>query len=178
MIKEESCHARCFARAYVHIIEVSFLGWHGTRKFMMRASANSATKKLLWDPKGSVVASSAFIPRCREKKESASDELIIHNYRRLLKQTTDYPGQTHQKYLWIFIFYSQKFNLLASHRSHESPRGASLRPRLSALPPTRMSVGCDERNFSSSEECSLLLNSAGWHTRVYDACFVRFVRSV
>ena len=32
--------------------------------------------------------------------------------------------------------------------------------------------------FSSSEECSLLLNSAGWHTRVYDACFVRFVRSV
>ena len=42
---------------------------------------------------------------------------------------------------------------------------ASLRPRLSALPPTRMSVGCDERNFSSSEECSLLLNSAGWRTR-------------
>ena len=91
MIEEESCHARCFARAYAHIIEVSFLGWHGTRKFMMRASANSATKKLLWNPKGSVVASSAFIPRCREKKESASDELIIHNYRRLLKQTTDYP---------------------------------------------------------------------------------------
>ena len=27
-----------------------------------------------------------------------------------------------------------------------------------------MSVGCDERNFSSSEECSLLLNSAGGHT--------------
>ena len=43
---------------------------------------------------------------------------------------------------------------------------ASLRPRLSALPPTRMSVSCDERNFSSSEECSLLLNSAGWQTRV------------
>ena len=44
------------------------------------------------------------------------------------------PGQTHQKYLWIFIFYSQKFNLLASHRSHKSHRGASLRPRLSASP--------------------------------------------
>ena len=49
-------------RAYY---EVSFLGWHGARKFMMRASANSATKQLLWDPKGSVVASDANAPRRR-----------------------------------------------------------------------------------------------------------------
>ncbi len=48
--------------------------------------------------------------------------------------TTLATGQTHQKYLWIFIFYSQKFNLLASHRSHKSHRGASLRPRLLASP--------------------------------------------
>ena len=34
--------------------------------------ARFATKKLLWEPKGSVVASSAFIPRCRETKISAA----------------------------------------------------------------------------------------------------------
>ena len=50
------------------------------------------------------------------------------------KHSSFHSGQTHQKYLWIFIFYSQKFNLLASHRSHKSHRGASLRPRLSASP--------------------------------------------
>ena len=55
--------------------------------------------------------------------------------------------------------------------------GASLRPRLSALPPTRMSVGCDERNFSSSEECSLLLNSAGWYTRE-KRCVLREIREI
>ena len=49
---------------------------------------------------------------------------------------------------------------LANHAKAASQKARSL----SASPPTRMSVGCAERNFSSSEECSLLLNSAGGHT--------------
>ena len=36
---------------------------------------------------------------------------------------------------------------------------------LAATPPTRMSVGCDEGNFSFPEECCLLLISAGWYTQ-------------
>ena len=34
-------------------------------------------------------------------------------------------------------------------------KGASLRPRLSASPPTRMSVGCDDCRFIGTKECCL-----------------------
>ena len=71
---------------------------------------------------------------------------------------TIHSGKTHQNNLAQLIeFHTDLTNLTNC---------ASLRPRLSALPPTRMSVGCDDWSFSFTKECSLLLNSAGWRTRV------------
>ena len=64
------------------------------------------------------------------------------------------------------LIFTQISQCLRLARPRNLTKGASLRPRLSALPPTRMSVGCDEGNFSFPEECSLLLISAGWQTRV------------
>ena len=94
-------------------------------------------------------------------------------------------GNTHYEFINHYnLFLSDNQNFV-SRRSHETcspPEGAKgnltkwqvASPLLSATPPTRMSVGCDERNFSSSEECSLLLNSAGWQLRAFcDAASVR-----
>ena len=138
---------------------------------MYEASPNmSASGTPLGEINLPFVASNAIIPRCRRNRRQTESHQACLNGRgakegnskltdaypasaeklqinlRFLSACTNFnllrsQGRRTRKICGDFVFYSQKFNLLASHRSHKSHRGASLRPRLSALPPTRMSVG-------------------------------------
>ena len=61
------------------------------------------------------------------------------------------------------LFHTKYLILTQTPQKAQNMYGAAL--VLAATPPTRMSVGCDEGNFSFPEECCLLLISARWYTQ-------------